>query len=133
MSLQTLLMSISSLVPYMFDNREQYYEFIDGEIGDEMLLATEPSLRGLGYFDAGARSFYTDKPILKPEDLKGLRIRVMPSAIAVDMISAFGGSATQLVWVSYIRHCKVVWSMARRIIHLHTTRATISRWLSTTR
>ena len=85
-------------LPYMFDNREQYYEFIDGEIGDEMLLATEPYLfRGLGYFDAGARSFYTtDKPILKPEDLKGLRIRVMPSAIAVDMISAFGGSATPI-------------------------------------
>ncbi len=85
-------------LPYIFENRDQYYEFVDGELGEEMLLTTEPYLfRGLGYFDAGSRSFYTTKrPILTPEDLKGLRIRVMPSAIAVDMISAFGGSATPI-------------------------------------
>ncbi|MFR9603080.1 MAG: TRAP transporter substrate-binding protein [Rikenellaceae bacterium] len=85
-------------LPYIFESKEQFYDIIDGPIGDEMLLSTEKCLfRGLGYFDAGARSFYTtDKPILKPEDLKGLRIRVMPNAMAIDMMSAFGGSATPI-------------------------------------
>ncbi|MFI3259550.1 MAG: TRAP transporter substrate-binding protein [Rikenellaceae bacterium] len=85
-------------LPYIFESREQFFEIIDGAIGDELLLSTERYLfRGLGYFDAGARSFYTTKkPILTPEDLKGLKIRVMPNAMAVDMMTAFGGSATPI-------------------------------------
>ena len=45
--------------------------------------------------DSGARSFYTvKKPIRKPEDLKGLKIRTMDSKMAIDMMKALGGSAT---------------------------------------
>ncbi len=84
--------------PYMFESRQQYFDIVDGDIGDDMLLTTEPYLfRGLGYFDAGARSFYSTKiPILHPDDLKGLKIRVQPSAMAVEMIANFGGSATPI-------------------------------------
>ncbi len=85
-------------LPYIFESKAEFFDVIDGEIGDELLLSTEDYLfRGLGYFDAGARSFYTTgKPILKPEDLKGLRIRVMPNAMAVNMMTCFGGSATPI-------------------------------------
>ncbi|MCK9309898.1 MAG: TRAP transporter substrate-binding protein DctP, partial [Candidatus Cloacimonetes bacterium] len=68
--------------------------------GDDLLLSTENKwIRGLCYYDAGSRSFYTkDKPITKPIDLVGLKIRVMPSATAVEMIRALGGSATPISW-----------------------------------
>lgn len=85
-------------LPYMFEDREQFYKFLDSEHGKDILLSTEKYLfRGLGYLDSGARSFYTtSKPILKPEDLKGMKMRVMPNAMAVDMMTAFGGSATPI-------------------------------------
>ena len=85
-------------LPYIFRSKEHFFNVIDGEIGDDLLLSTENKwIRGLCYYDAGSRSFYTkDKPITKPSDLSGLKIRVMPSATAVEMIRALGGSATPI-------------------------------------
>jgi TRAP-type C4-dicarboxylate transport system substrate-binding protein len=49
------------------------------------------------YYDAGSRSFYTsNKQIKTPEDLKGLKIRVMQSPIAIKMVKAMGGSPTPM-------------------------------------
>lgn len=52
---------------------------------------------GITYYDGGARSFYSNKPITKPEDLAGMKIRVQqsPSAIAIAMMKALGGVATR--------------------------------------
>ena len=87
-------------LPYIFKDREHYYRVLDGEIGDEILASgTEYWLRGLTFYDAGSRSFYTkDRPIMKPEDLAGLKIRVMKSPTAVNMIRAMGGSPTPISW-----------------------------------
>jgi TRAP-type C4-dicarboxylate transport system substrate-binding protein len=49
--------------------------------------------------DDGGRSIYTfNKPIRKPEDLKGLKIRVQPSAIHIQSINEMGGIATPTAW-----------------------------------
>ena len=56
-------------------------------------------LKGMGYYDAGSRSFYmVDSPVLKPGDIVGKKIRVMKSQTAVKMIAAMGGSATPIAW-----------------------------------
>ena len=87
-------------LPYVFRSREHSFKVLDGEIGDELLLSTEPFwIRGLCFFDAGSRSFYTiDKPINHPDDLKGLKIRVMKSMTAMEMVKAQGGSPTPISW-----------------------------------
>lgn len=87
-------------IPYIFRSREQYFAVMDGPVGKKMLTLTEPFwFRGLTYFDAGARSFYTiNKPIRTPEDLNGLKIRVQRSPISVEMMRTFGGSATPVDW-----------------------------------
>lgn len=87
-------------MPYVFQDREHFYKTIDGPIGEELLLAGEKFwLRGLTYFDAGARSFYTrNKPINTPEDLYGLKIRVQESNTAMQMVSSLGGTGTPLAW-----------------------------------
>lgn len=87
-------------LPFIFESREHSYAVLDGEIGKQLLLSGEKVwLRGLTFFDAGARSFYTkDKPILHPDDLKGLKIRVMKSPTAMDMIESFGGSPNPISW-----------------------------------
>lgn len=87
-------------LPYIFRSKEHFFKVIDGEIGNDLLLSTEKKLiRGLCYYDAGSRSFYTkDKAITHPDDLAGLKIRVQPSATAVEMLRALGGSATPISW-----------------------------------
>jgi tripartite ATP-independent transporter DctP family solute receptor len=87
-------------IPYVFRNREHFFKVLDSEIGRELLGSTEVArLRGLGYYDAGSRSFYTkDKPINKPADLAGLKIRVQNSQTSVKMVAALGGSATPISW-----------------------------------
>ena len=87
-------------LPYVFRSKEHAFKVLDGEIGDELLLSTEPFwIRGLCFYDAGSRSFYTiDRPIEHPDDLKGLKIRVMKSITAMEMVKAQGGSPTPISW-----------------------------------
>jgi tripartite ATP-independent transporter DctP family solute receptor len=87
-------------IPYVFRDDEQRWKVLNGEIGKELLLACEPFyLRGMCYYDAGSRSFYTkEKPVNTPTDLNGLKIRVMKSITSVNMVKALGGSATPIPW-----------------------------------
>ena len=85
-------------LPYIFRDSAHAVKVLDGEIGQELLLSTEDRfIRGLCFYDAGSRSFYTiDKPILEPSDLNGMKIRVMKSKTAMDMVKALGGSPTPI-------------------------------------
>ncbi len=87
-------------LPYLFRGSEHYWRVLDGPIGDALLSKGEPKLlRGLCYYDSGSRNFYTrSKPILTPDDLKGLKIRVMNSATAIAMVKAMGGAPTPIAW-----------------------------------
>ncbi|HKK63387.1 MAG TPA: TRAP transporter substrate-binding protein [Bacteroidales bacterium] len=86
--------------PYLFKSKQHSFDVLDGPIGDEILLSTEPFwIRGLCFYDAGARSFYTiDTPIETPDDLDGLKIRVMKSITSMEMVQALGGSPTPISW-----------------------------------
>lgn len=87
-------------LPFLFRDRQHSFNVLDGPIGEMLLNDGEKYwLKGLGYYDAGSRSFYTmNKPIEKPEDLVGEKIRVMESATAVNMVKALGGSPTPISW-----------------------------------
>lgn len=87
-------------LPYVFRSKEHTFKVLDGEIGEELLASTEKfNLKGLCFYDAGARSFYTlDKSIEEPKDLEGLKIRVMKSQTAMSMVKALGGSPTPISW-----------------------------------
>ena len=92
-------MAVFSL-PYVFRDRDHYWKVLDSELGKRLLLGgQDKNLRGLCYFDSGSRNFYTiDKPVLTPDDLIGLKIRVMNSKTAIDMVSALGGAPTPIAW-----------------------------------
>jgi tripartite ATP-independent transporter DctP family solute receptor len=87
-------------IPYVFKDDDHRWKVLKGEIGRRLLLAGEPYfLRGMCYYDAGTRSFYTkNRPIHTPEDLDGLKIRVMKSITSVKMVQSLGGSATPIPW-----------------------------------
>jgi len=86
--------------PYLFEDDAHRFKIYDGEIGKELLSGSEQFwLKGLTYFDAGNRSFYTkDTPIDSPKDLEGLKLRVMQSPTAIEMVKNFSGSPTPISW-----------------------------------
>ena len=87
-------------IPFLFRDRQHSFQVLDGAIGRDLLNEGEKYwLKGMGYYDAGSRSFYTkEKPVRSPADLKGLKIRVQESATAMEMVSSLGGSPTPISW-----------------------------------
>lgn len=85
-------------IPYLFRDNEHRFNILEGSIGKSILeKGSKYWLRGLCYYDAGSRSFYTkEKRIRTPKDLKNLKIRVMNNHMAINMVNAMGGAATPL-------------------------------------
>lgn len=87
-------------LPYIFRDDAHRFRVLEGEIGKSLLLQGEKYwLRGIAFYDAGSRSFYTkEAPIEKPEDLRGLKIRTLESASQIAIVNQLGGSATPISW-----------------------------------
>jgi len=92
-------MSVYGL-PYVFRDEDHFWSVLNGDIGKGLLQQGEDKfLRGLCYYDAGSRNFYTkETPVRTPDDLQGLKIRVMNSKTAIDMVKAMGASPTPIAW-----------------------------------
>jgi len=93
------LFTVFSL-PYVFKDEQHGYDVLDSKIGHKILTSSEKYwLRGLCYYDAGSRSFYTIKtPVNSPKDLDGLKIRTQESQTSVKLVNSLGGSATPIAW-----------------------------------
>ncbi len=87
-------------IPYLFRDKQHQFDVLEGDIGKSILeKGSKFWLRGLCYYDAGSRSFYTsNKAIRTPQDLEGLKIRVMNNQMAINMVNSMGGSATPLAY-----------------------------------
>ena len=82
-------------MPYLYKNADHLWAVLDGEIGQNMLAQIESSgsgLVGLCWYDAGARSYYTTKPVACVADMKGMKIRMQNNAMMVDMTNVLGGT-----------------------------------------
>jgi TRAP-type C4-dicarboxylate transport system substrate-binding protein len=74
---------------------------IDGAIGDELLgkITDSPAkLVGLAWMDGGARNLYTKKPVRKPADLAGQKVRMMGNPLFVDTMNAMGGNGISMAY-----------------------------------
>ncbi|UOY05305.1 TRAP transporter substrate-binding protein [Muricauda sp. SCSIO 64092] len=87
-------------VPYLFRDKAHSHKVYDSSVGRQFLMkGSDYRLRGLCFYDAGSRSFYTkDRPIETPEDLEGMKIRVQKSNMAVSMVQQLGGAPTPISW-----------------------------------
>ncbi|MED4122968.1 TRAP transporter substrate-binding protein [Halalkalibacterium halodurans] len=85
-------------LPYVFADEEHFFQSMESEAVAQLFDETEADgFVGLTWYDSGARSFYTvDQPIMHPDDLKGLRIRVMDSQTQIEMMEALGGAPTPM-------------------------------------
>lgn len=81
-------------MPYLYKNAEHMWAVLDGEIGQNMLAEVQASgsgMVGLCWYDAGARSYYTNKPVTCVADMKGLKIRMQNNRMMVAMTNVLGG------------------------------------------
>jgi len=87
-------------LPYFFKSKQHMFKVVDGDIGTELLNKLEAGgLIGLGYMDAGSRSFYNKMhPIKTVADLSGLKLRVMQNPIFVDMVNSMGGNGLPIAY-----------------------------------
>ena len=87
-------------LPFLFEDKEHLFKVLDGPIGKELLSEGENFwLKGLAFYDSGSRSFYTkERPIMQPDDLSGMKIRVQESVSAFDMIKQLGAAPTPISW-----------------------------------
>jgi tripartite ATP-independent transporter DctP family solute receptor len=83
-------------VPYIFRSHDHYWKVLTGPIGKEIIDQIDKSgVKHLYWVEAGSRSFYNNmKPITKPEDLQGLKIRVMGSEVMLKTMRALGANPT---------------------------------------
>jgi tripartite ATP-independent transporter DctP family solute receptor len=88
-------------LPFIFKDQESFFRVLDGPVGDMVGRVIEAKTNSvmLGYWTFGTRNAWNGKrPIRTPEDLKGLKIRVMGSPVLLDTFNAFGAQATNMSW-----------------------------------
>ena len=87
-------------MPYLYTGAEHMWTVLDGEIGNDFLNSFEEiDLIGLSWYDAGARNFYNSvKPIRKPSDLKGMKIRVQESKMMGRMVELLGAVSVPMTF-----------------------------------
>jgi tripartite ATP-independent transporter DctP family solute receptor len=87
-------------MPFIFRDEQHMRKVIDGPIGQELLekISTNPNSRliALGWMDAGTRNVYSNKPVTKPADLKGMKVRMMGNPIFVETMNAMGGNGVAM-------------------------------------
>ncbi|WP_024777386.1 TRAP transporter substrate-binding protein [Pseudomonas corrugata] len=82
-------------MPFVFRDQAHMRKVIDGEIGQEILdkiTNSEFNLVALAWMDGGTRNLYTKKPVRKPEDMHGMKIRVMGNPMFIETLNAMGGN-----------------------------------------
>ncbi|MBT9599142.1 MAG: TRAP transporter substrate-binding protein [Vitreoscilla sp.] len=84
--------------PFLFASPEEADAITDGPFGQKLLAKlSEKNLVGLGYWELGFRNVTNSKrPIVKAEDIAGLKIRVIQSPIYIDMFNALGANAVPM-------------------------------------
>ena len=87
-------------LPFIFSSVPRMYELMDGEVGEAIGAGMiERGIVPLGWYDAGARSFYNSvRPINTPADVEGLKIRVMSNDLFVSMVETMDGNATPMAF-----------------------------------
>ncbi|SNS29875.1 TRAP transporter substrate-binding protein [Tropicimonas sediminicola] len=80
-------------LPFMFKNMEAVDAFQSSNAGQAMLGSMERrGLKGLGFWHNGLKQFSANKPLVMPDDAKGLKFRVQPSDVLVAQMEALGAS-----------------------------------------
>ncbi|MCT4715790.1 TRAP transporter substrate-binding protein [Enterobacteriaceae bacterium H18W14] len=87
-------------LPYVFRDEDHMHKVIDGdlgkEIGDKLTSNPKSRLVFLGWMDSGTRNLITKNPVVKAEDLHGMKIRVQGSPVALATLKDMGANSVAM-------------------------------------
>lgn len=85
-------------LPYLYENNQELFTLVDSDLFAELSKKLEE--KGLYIVTSkwiyGVRNMLATKPVMKPEDMKGLKIRVPNIRLSNEMMNAMGGTATPM-------------------------------------
>ena len=89
--------------PFLFKDHQQADQILDGPLGAEILTSLEGSgFKGLCFSENGFRNLTNSKKaVARPEDIEGLKIRVMSSALHKSIWQTLGANPTPMPWPIY--------------------------------
>lgn len=88
-------------MPYLFDDQAMAWTVVDGPFGKEMAedMRKTTGIRMLALGDNGIRHFTNSKRVIKsPDDMKGLKMRVMTGPIWSKLVESLGASPSPVPW-----------------------------------
>jgi len=87
-------------MPFLFASAQEAYYVLDGPVGKKLLAELETvNLKGLAYAERGFRNLTNSKrPVATPDDIKGLKIRVMENPVYIATFKALGVNAVPMAW-----------------------------------
>ena len=78
-------------LPYLFEGYSELHKITQGPVGKNLLDKLQPKgIVGLAYWDNGFKSFSANRPLHKPEDFKGLKMRIQSSKVLDAQMRALG-------------------------------------------
>jgi C4-dicarboxylate-binding protein DctP len=78
-------------LPYIFEGYEDLHKVTYGPVGKKLFAELEPKgIKGLAYWDNGFKVFSANRPLRKPEDFKGLKMRIQSSKVLEAQMRALG-------------------------------------------
>lgn len=89
--------TIVPTLPFLFRTIDHMHKALDSAIGDEILASCDAKgYIGLAFYDSGARSIYSKKPVRTISDVKGMKLRVQQSDMWVSLVNAMGANPTPM-------------------------------------
>lgn len=87
-------------MPFLFGSEAQAHNFLDGDIGQELMDSlSQNGIIGLGFAEGGFRNMINNvRPVAQPSDVEGVKYRVMQNRVFIDMFQSLGGNAIPLAW-----------------------------------
>lgn len=87
-------------LPFLYADEAQAHEVLDGPIGKGLLERLDrDKIAGLGFMEGGFRHMINNvHPVARPEDVAGIKFRVMQNPVFISMFSALGGNAVPMAW-----------------------------------
>lgn len=87
-------------MPFMFANEEQARALLDGPVGQKLGANLEKKgVKLLAWMEGGFRNMINNvRPVTKPDDVSGVKFRVMQNPVYISMFSSLGGNAVPMAW-----------------------------------
>jgi len=87
-------------LPFLYASEAQAHKVLDGKVGATLAKRLESKgIVNLGFMEGGFRHMINNvRPVTKPEDVKGVKFRVMQNPVFIDMFASLGGNAVPMAW-----------------------------------